>query len=156
MSFDWENYLLLAKSLNGVPITQDLLPAKRRTAVSRAYYAVFNLSKLCFKTHCNIDLDTNTTISLIRKIKKVGDHELTLKLLMTSDHIDVKSCSFDLSSLRGKRVTADYDCNSPNPREREVNDCIKMSEEIISALNLLKNGSAAVSLELLKKSFNLS
>jgi hypothetical protein len=43
MSFDWLGYLDLAKELND-SLTFNT-EAKQRSAVSRAYYAVFNLAK---------------------------------------------------------------------------------------------------------------
>jgi uncharacterized protein (UPF0332 family) len=43
MSIDWSGYLDLAKELNDNSIANR--EAKQRSAVSRAYYAVFNLAK---------------------------------------------------------------------------------------------------------------
>lgn len=45
MSFDWEGYLKLAKILSSDPEVNPLDEARYRTAISRAYYAVFQIAK---------------------------------------------------------------------------------------------------------------
>jgi hypothetical protein len=149
MSFDWEDFLQLARSLNGEDIKQDLSDAKNRSAVSRAYYAAFNISKYCISNHCGIDYNS-ADIKSLRQNMKAGDHEITYKLLQTSDNLDVRMGGSNLSTLRGKRRDCDYFSESANPNGKEVADSIRLAHNIITSLNLLINQTANVDIKRLQ------
>ena len=46
MSFDWHEYLVLARELAGSPTVPSIEEARLRSAISRAYYAAFGRARL--------------------------------------------------------------------------------------------------------------
>ena len=91
MSFNWKDYLTLAKTLS--ESTED---ASLRTAISRAYYCVFNLS--LYKAKSNE----------FRPKDDAGSHDQLWGLYGRNNH---RACG-QLSALGGRmkrrRVLADY------------------------------------------------
>ena len=148
MSFDWNDYLQFAKFLNGENITQDLNLAKCRTAISRAYYAAHNITKVYLESHCSVDFKSKE-INGIRKDLRINDHGLLPKILQTSDNDDIRYYGSRLDTLRGRRVKADYENSKIENINRKVNECIELSGEIINILEIFKKGKATIDLNIL-------
>jgi uncharacterized protein (UPF0332 family) len=121
MSFDWNDYLKLAKTLS--ESTDD---AALRTAISRAYYCVYNLS---------LDKATMNSFSL----KKGASTHVQVWSLYGRNTDRDKICS-QLSAIGGRmksrRVKADYrpDYNDLADEAKEV---LADAEECISLLGKL-------------------
>ena len=148
MSFDWNEYLLLAKSLNDESITRDISLAKYRTAINRAYYAAFNISKSYIVDFFHIDLNSDE----IRNIKskyKVEDHGLIPRLLLTSDNREICRKATRLDTLRGRRVDADYKSQRIENITRKTKETIEEAEKIITALELFEKGEANLNISIL-------
>jgi len=94
-------------------------PAEFRTAVSRAYYSVFNVGAELMK-------EMGFPIS----VGPSGHGELVYKL-SNSKHIDVEKVGSQLSDLRGRRIHADYrlerkDVETRNNAQAAVQQASKM------------------------------
>ena len=115
MSFDWREYLGLAKELAGVPRCDYSQEAAERSAVSRAYYAAF-----CWtRNYAEAKLG-------FRPQKTADDHKLLREHLK---HHDPKLASA-LNKLRGWRNSCDYKDNVPNlPQQAKAS--IRLAENII-------------------------
>ncbi len=154
MTFDWNEYLLLAKLLSGESLNTEIVDAKLRTAISRIYYSVFNTTKLHLLKYCDIDLDFHT-VNNCRKKYKLQSHEIVHKLLEVNDNEDIKTAGRHLFALKKKRVKADYDSNYAkfhvNPNKSDVADGFKYANSIVDALKLISNGNVEVKLKDLNK-----
>ena len=148
MNFEWQDYLLLAKQLRGDSFANDLSIAKMRSAISRAYYAAYNLAYFHISKYCHIDYRSEQ-IKNIRKSLEIGDHDLTSKLMQTSDSDQMRLLGSRLFTLKGKRLKADYYSNPIEKINRETRDAIMIAEMIINGLSLFEKGQANVNLKLL-------
>ncbi|RLI75447.1 hypothetical protein DRP05_14825 [Archaeoglobales archaeon] len=96
MSFDWGDYLALAKELAG-----ESNEAKLRSAISRAYYSIF--CKARNYLHGKIPL-TGKSI----------DHKLVSEAFKAKDDDKLKRVGVNLERLRIDRNKADYEDDFPN------------------------------------------
>ena len=105
-------------------VTSSDQPAQMRTAVSRAYYAVFNvgvehLERLGFK---------------VNKGPK-GHHDVINRLSNSGDP-DVERVGSQLTTLQHKRIQADYRLNEKNienPNDAKLN--VMLADRLISTLD---------------------
>ena len=141
MSFDWNDFLLLAKNLNGESFTHDISVAKYRTAISRSYYAAFNICKSYIVDFFGVDLESEK-IRNIRAYYKVKDHGLIPKLMLTSNNKEICKKATRLDTLRGRRKDADYNSERIENITRKTKDTIEEAEKIIAAMELFENGQA--------------
>lgn len=95
MSFDWSDYLTLAKELEEQCLAGACVDAKRRSSISRAYYSVFCLARryLTVREHL-------TTIPEDGTAHEVVENEIRLRSTRVAE---------DLHRLRIARNRADYD-----------------------------------------------
>ncbi len=96
MSFDWKEYLNLAKEL-----AKSNDEARLRSAISRAYYSVFCKAKSLFGDK-------------IQLTRKSIDHRLISEYLKAQDNENLKKLGVYLERLRVDRNRADYDDEFPN------------------------------------------
>jgi uncharacterized protein (UPF0332 family) len=116
MSFDWREYLELARELAGLRGSGYSQEAADRSAVSRAYYAAFCWArnyaeaKLGFKPQKGPD-----------DHKRLREHLKRQRHQMLASH---------LNKLRGWRNECDYDDQVPQLRQR-VSVSIEVADKII-------------------------
>lgn len=123
MIFDWNKYLLLAKAFAGNSTSE-----YERCAISRAYYAVFNIA--CYKTNLKGRFDKHA--ALIKNFKEL-DFTVTSNLDFLEDEV-LEQIGEELEYLRIRRNWADYETKD-NTETDLVNTVIKKSENLINLLN---------------------
>jgi hypothetical protein len=103
MSFDWSHYLELAKELNTGSSGSPIEEAKLRSAISRAYYAVFCAARNYLRLH-------RPSVY----VPPGGEAHKIVKDTFESDPDLVwKSIGIKLGRLRKSRGYADYDDTVP-------------------------------------------
>lgn len=105
--------------------------AERRTAVSRAYYAVFNFVK-SFLANAQITLP-----------KDAAGHEKAHQYLLNSGVLEARKLADDLSNLRVRRNDADYELllpKYPHDKNNSALLCIK-AEQFFERFNRVDSTS---------------
>jgi uncharacterized protein (UPF0332 family) len=136
MSFDWKSYHALAEQLSATTDTPTGCTAEtlHRAAISRAYYAVFNLT---------VDYLKNRNFTLPSKDKHqfVIDRMDGLAKSAKGADVNVTRCrtivATNLPRLRGYRNNADYDGELHTSSQRLVVITLKQAKNCIEALELL-------------------
>ena len=126
MKFDWEEYFNLAKELAGTPEE-----AKLRSAVSRAYYSAFCLSRNYLR-----DIEQDPRLSHNKTDIKVHKYVADEFIHHKSKSKTMIEIGKDLNRLRPRRNKADYEdiiFNLP----KEAITALMLAENIISALRKL-------------------
>ncbi len=125
MSFDWSQYLNLAKELTGqstIPANQE---AKLRDAISRAYYAAFILARNYLRDHEGIS------------IPKTSDAQRYVwEQFQLNPDPQRQLIANNLKRLRAYRRQADYVDKFPGLSGITLT-ALTLSEEVISNLNSL-------------------
>lgn len=98
MSFDWQEYLVLARELAGSPTVPSTEEARLRSAISRAYYAAFGRARL----HLVADEGDTEIPATSEAHQQVGD-----KFAANSDPM-YRLIGEHLRTLRLNRNLADY------------------------------------------------
>ena len=150
MNFDWQDFLLLARYLNGEIVSRDLTLAKYRSAISRAYYAAYNISKIYLENYCKVDFNSDK-LKTIKSTYKVEGHGVIGVLMLSSDNAQIRVCGSKFKNLISKRVQSDYLSENIENMQVNVRDAIKNADKIISSLELLKEGKASVDLQSLSR-----
>ncbi|OCR02050.1 hypothetical protein BCD67_07700 [Oscillatoriales cyanobacterium USR001] len=125
MTFDWSEYLNVAKELAGIATTTPEQEAKLRAAISRAYYAVFILARNHLRDREGHSIPTT------------GDaHQYVASQFKQSQDSNRRFVGDKLKRLRMYRNQADYvdffpGLTSLTPR------VIEISEQVILHLNNL-------------------
>jgi len=120
MSFDWNEYLKLAKTLG-----EKTDAASLRTAVSRAYYCIFNLGMI--KARANGFSPKDDT----------GSHDQLWSLYSRNTDKDCSRISILGQRMKRRRIKADYRRMIEN-LSTDVMDTIADAEECVSILAALK------------------
>src|SRR5205809_322908 len=94
VDFDWVEYLNLAKELVNDERLTSSREAKLRSAISRAYYAVFHKAR-------SIVLPANKSIGF-------NSHQEVIDTLQRSDDSAQRQMGVNLARLKVHRVKADY------------------------------------------------
>ncbi len=118
MSFDWREYLNLAKMLGGLGESRYSQEAAERSAVSRAYYAAFCWARNYAEQRFNF--------------KRSGtgkDHKCLREFLKQQGKLQMAS---DLNKLRNWRNTCDYD-DRVFALHQQVHASIKLADKIIQS-----------------------
>ncbi len=134
MSFDWLDYLDLAKELQqNSKIDKNVTEAKLRTAISRSYYSVFNFVKNylisqgeMFSKSAKAHREIREKLNNMAKEEKNGDRKN--KLIGIARGLNI---------LRNFRNNADYDDHFNNI-DKFAMDAIIRSEEIEMSIKNLK------------------
>lgn len=123
MSFDWDQYFILAQELVGRQATSSD-EAKKRSAISRAYYAVL--------------LQARAKIS-----KRSGDnyprggtHAWTVKKYKKDPAADAKHIGSRLKRLKKRRERADYEDMVPN-LDKEVRSTLTEAKHLLQRIDQL-------------------
>ena len=106
MTFDWREYLTLAKELKDDSITnKNLINARLRTSISRIYYSVFHISK-DYLTLSGEKFRQSADVH-----KKICDrlNELARNEIDETKQKQLSKISYYLEVLRILRNNADYD-----------------------------------------------
>jgi uncharacterized protein (UPF0332 family) len=98
MSFDWEDYLRLAKELAAEPANSALREARMRSATSRCYYAAFVLARGFAQHQDGLPLPSGRSVHWV-----VGQH------FRNSSDPGRRAIGAGLRRLRASRNQADYD-----------------------------------------------
>ncbi|MCB9810956.1 MAG: hypothetical protein H6779_05045 [Candidatus Nomurabacteria bacterium] len=133
MSFDWNNYLELAKVLrdDSTVVTNNLTEAQQRSSVSRVYYSAYNLVLSHAKT-------LGYSFPYLRDSKTgkplTGSHADLIQFC--KDHTDpvINNIARDLESCRNSRVIADYEDDFPELNKKNK-IAIKKVTRILKVLN---------------------
>lgn len=125
MTFDWSQYLNLAKEFLGQPTPPANQEAKMRSAISRAYYAAFISAR-------NYLQETEG-----HSIPKTADaHKYVVQQLKQSSDVDRQNIGRNLEKLRRDRNQADY--NNSVPELFKISKiAVKRSQRVISQLSNL-------------------
>jgi len=126
MSFNWSEYLNIARELAGQATVLSSTEAKKRCAISRAYYAAF-----CSARNYLRDKDNDLNIPV------GGDvHGYVRRQFKTSKDKVRKEIGEDLARLVAKRNLADYkdDITSLANLDSETYFALNCSQEVISDL----------------------
>lgn len=94
MAFNWEKFIDLADML-----VENKNEESSRSAISRAYYAAFNMSEAFAKTFFNKSLIEQEEGSI---------HDKVIKTLGSTESSSVKKASRKLRRLWGNRINSDY------------------------------------------------
>ena len=125
MSFDWSEYLNVAKELAGVTTTPANQEAKLRAAISRAYYAAFINARNHLRDQEGYLIPTTGNA-----------HRYVSQQFELSSDVVRQSIADKLSRLKAYRKQADYVDKFPGLAGITLM-ALKLSEEIISTLNSL-------------------
>ena len=129
MSFDWAEYLDVAKSLFGQSATTPSREAALRAAISRAYYAAFCSARNHLRDRDNVQdipLDGRAHFDVPDRFQQ-------------SDAVERKRVGTDLHRLRLARRDADYYDELPagTDIQKKVREVIARAENLITALGKL-------------------
>ena len=147
MSFLWSDYLDFSKILlNFDNLPENILNAKHRTILGRAYYAAYNSARQIIVDYCKIDYNSSYVDEFRRKynIKSGGEHGLIPKLLMIADDPDMRRLGARLETLKSDRIKADYKLEAFNKLSDKAKKAIDKSEEIIKGLKSIQDGSVVI------------
>lgn len=96
MTFNWSEYLNLARELAGKATTPSSQQAKLRSAISRAYYAAFIQARNFLRDHDNLTIPRKNT------------HQYVINQFRNSPDIMRANLGRNLQRLRSYRNQADY------------------------------------------------
>lgn len=125
MSFDWLEYLNLARELSGQTTSPPTAEAKSRSAISRAYYAVLCKARNHLRDNDGQEIPRGTNL-----------HEYVIMEFQESRETERKEIGIGLDRLRINRNRADYnDTVSGLPSLTQTT--VMLAERLIARLNRL-------------------
>ena len=124
MSFDWSQYLLVAKELAGQGTILSSQEARLRTAVSRAYYAAF-----CKASNHLRDKDR---LPIARQNYEKHEHSYVINTFDSNGDPVRHGVGQDLRRLFSKRTMADYHDNAPGLTANQVALDLALAELVIA------------------------
>jgi len=127
MSFDWTQYYQVARLLLGRAGSDATDEAKQRSAISRAYYAVFNLAL----EYINV-IEGEDAIPRNRDVHYAVGEYFQNRRDRSSQEIGTH-----LSRLRQERNRADYRSDMRD-LEKIANDCLSRANLVMQLLGKLK------------------
>ena len=95
MTFDWTKYLNLAEELVKIDREENY-----RSAISRAYYAAYNLSESFLEARCP---------GRYQRSKGLSAHRITIKELYGIPEKEIKQAAKKLGQIFADRKNADYE-----------------------------------------------
>lgn len=125
MSFDWNEYLLLAKELSGNDSLKGNKEAKLRSAISRAYYSAIIQARTKI---CELNEE---------KYPHRNTHGWTIKRYLSQMNPLAKSIGDRLKRLKKRREKADYEDYIKN-LEAELTSALIESEKLIRDIKQLR------------------
>ena len=126
MSFDWNEYFLLAKELSGDSNSLSNEEAKKRSAISRAYYSTIiqARAKICSLTG--------------ERYHRRNTHAWTIGQYRSHPTPLAKSIAARLGRLKKRRERADYD-DHISSLNAELSSALMEAEKLIEDINKLHN-----------------
>jgi uncharacterized protein (UPF0332 family) len=146
MSFDWNEYLNLAKELANEPCAPSTLSSKLRTSISRAYYSAFHSAW--------------EYLGMIKALPKedVGKHNYVLRWFNESErgkkYPKVQTIGSWYESILTQRINADYTPEFPDSIARLKFGLTKTNEDILKEFaidQIITTRDILKELEFLKK-----
>jgi len=126
MSFNWSEYLNIARELAGQAMASSSDEAKKRSAISRAYYAAFCSARNHLRDK---DHDQNIPVG--------GDvHGYVRRTFKTSKDRVRREIGEDLARLVAKRNLADYE-DTMECLKGDTYLALSLSQEVLSDLSHL-------------------
>lgn len=130
MPFDWTDYLVLARSLNGEKEITCSEESQHRSAVSRAYYAAFCSARNYARDHYGFEprYVADDHVNLQREYKNAArdlDGERKEQILLIASQLE---------HLRTWRNRCDYDDDHPN-LPVTVRSAIREAQRLIEVLS---------------------
>jgi len=122
MTFDWAEYLSLAKKLAHQAGANPEQEACKRSAVSRAYYAAFVRARNYLRDNEAVNIPPNGQA-----------HRIVRKRFQTSPSLERTTIGQYLDRLRRDRNRADYDDHFPE-LSSSVMDDLERAERVLSTL----------------------
>lgn len=119
MSFDWSEYLELAKDLAGESGAISTEDAKHRTSISRAYYNVYHVAYQYLKSIDQLPRD------------EIGMHSFIKEWFKDQPAEKFQDVYDDYKDLMGYRISADYKEYFPELSQPKAFEVTKKSEETI-------------------------
>lgn len=130
MTFNWEEYLKLAKELTGQETPPSIDEAKLRAAISRAYYSAFHSARIYIQRHGGH-----------RPLSQVyGSHESVIKWFLEHHERKYRPIGLKLQNLKDDRVWADYKpqmAKSPTAISFKAAQTLIEAERVIILVNNL-------------------
>jgi len=123
VSFDWIEYLNLARSLVGQSTAFPSEEAKKRCAISRAYYAALLIARTHLASQSPPVIPTHQD----------NIHKFVPDELQKTHSRDAQKAAADLTRMRKDRAKADYD-NTVQNLSTKVSISIKRAESVIQLL----------------------
>ncbi len=123
MSFDWFDYLKLARTLAKDATSSDFAEASLRSAISRAYYSAYCASRNFASQRSEIKLTGG-----------VNDHRVVQNHYINSSDRDYRRVGTWLARLRNNRNTADYDDTLEGDAGSLAQSSIALAENVFQAL----------------------
>ncbi len=121
MTFDWSEYLNVARELTGVTTTPSSQEAKQRSAISHSYYAAFIQARNFLRDHDGLT------------IPRENAHQYIINQFKNSSNVARSELGQKLQRSRGDRNRADY--NDTFPRlMRKSREALNLASFIISQL----------------------
>jgi uncharacterized protein (UPF0332 family) len=148
MSFDWSEYLRLAIEISSSSLGSSLSPpkanaeSKQRSAISRAYYASFILTRNYLIDYLHnkkpLYLPDLHTLQMLRSsdLSQKSKLHRSVRIYLKEYHPDpkFKDMGKDLDKLRIYRNNADYDDIFAENLEEKCKFALKTAEKIIAKL----------------------
>lgn len=125
MTFNWLEYLNLAKDIVNVQPISSIPEEKRRTSVSRAFYAAYCLARNFLR-----DIEGHDKNRLKQQDYVIDQFQ--------SDDPDRNDVYTELDRLRDNRRRADYE-DEFSSIDKKVTEALYYSEFIIDRLDVLQN-----------------
>jgi len=127
MSFDWPDYLALAQVLGGDNSAAPTEEARLRSALSRAYYAVYGTARAVAKAHDGYVPQRFET-----------SHQGLINHFKASPDRVRKSIGANLERMQKNRVRADYEPRFHGDLNFEVGLMLRMGADVLVTLNSLR------------------
>lgn len=127
MSFDWSEYLQLARYL----AAQDVSPseeARQRSAISRAYYAAYHEVRLLARQQGFQD-------------SHAENHRNLIEYCLAEPRREWRNLGENLRRLRDKRNSADYDRRFERV-DYHATTCISLAASVLDQVKSLRSRSA--------------
>ena len=124
MSFDWSQYLILAKELSTSTALSCSEEALKRCAISRAYYSVLIQSRSKMAARLGV------------RPPKWGTHGWTLDRLRLDGDRHLKQIGIELGRIKKKREKADYEDDISNI-SKELDYTLQVADKIEAQLATL-------------------
>ncbi len=121
MSFDWEQYLMVAKHLKDNATNPNLSEGMCRSSASRAYYSAY---------HYALDVALRLGFTDINIPKGQLHHEL-IEFYKGRSELDLKKIGADLGRLKENRIESDYHLSLSEVPILKASYSLRIAENII-------------------------